>query len=29
MEEEENNFRNKLKFKTIDYFNYETENLDF
>jgi len=28
MEEENNNFRNNQKFKTIDYFEYSTENLD-
>lgn len=28
MEEEENNQKNKLKFKTLNYFNYTTEHLD-
>ena len=28
MEEEENNHKNKLKFKTLNYFNYANEDLD-
>jgi hypothetical protein len=28
MEDEKNNEKNTLKHKTLDYFNYATENLD-
>jgi hypothetical protein len=28
MEEEEKNPKNNLKYKTLDYFNYQTELLD-